>query len=95
MARKPLSEEEQEHGRQLGLLLAERRAARRRSASELARESSVSIDAVRSIEHGRVPTPTFLTVARLAAALEISLDQLHAEAVTAAARRGNEGQVAS
>lgn len=90
MARKPLSEEEQEHGRQLGLLIAERRAARRRSAPELARDSAVSIDAVRSLEVGRVPTPTFLTVARLAAALELSLDDLHA-----AAMRGDGGRAAS
>jgi len=81
MARKAASVEEQQHGRQLGLLIAARRVARRRSAPELARDSSVSIDAVRSIERGRVPTPTFLTVARLAAALEMSLDGLHASAV--------------
>jgi len=90
MGRKQLSAQEQEHGRQLGLLIAERRAARHRSAPELARDSAVSIDAVRSLEYGRVPTPTFLTVARLAAALEMSLDELHA-----AATRGDGGRVAS
>jgi transcriptional regulator with XRE-family HTH domain len=90
MARRALSEVEQEHGRQLGLLIAQRRAARHRSAPELARESEVSIDAVRSLEVGRVPTPTFLTVARLAEALEMSLDELHA-----AAKRGEGGRGAS
>jgi transcriptional regulator with XRE-family HTH domain len=90
MARKPLSADEKEHGRQLGLLLAKRREARLSSAPELAIASDVSIDTVRSLEGGRVPTPTFLTVARLAAALDISLDKLHADATQAVAMSGNE-----
>lgn len=93
MVRKELSEEEKAHGRRLGVLLAERRTARHRSAPELARETDVSIDAIRSIESGRVATPAFLTVARLASALGLSLDRLHEDAV--AGMRGDDGQVAS
>ena len=52
-----------------------------RSAPDLARESSVAIDTVRSLEGGRVATPAFLTIARLAEALGLSLDELHAHAV--------------
>lgn len=62
------------------MLIAARRQERERSAPELARESAVAIDTVRSLESGRVSTPAFLTVARLAAALGLSLDDLHARA---------------
>ncbi len=40
----------------------------------------MAIDTVRSLESGRVATPGFLTVARLADALGLSLDELHARA---------------
>ena len=40
----------------------------------------MAIDTVRSLESGRVATPAFLTVARLADALGLSLDELHARA---------------
>jgi hypothetical protein len=40
----------------------------------------VAIDTVRSLEGGRVATPAFLTIARLAEALGLSLDELHARA---------------
>jgi transcriptional regulator with XRE-family HTH domain len=63
------------------VLIAARRLERQRSAPELARESSVAIDTVRSLENGRVGTPAFLTIARLAEALGLSLDELHARAV--------------
>jgi transcriptional regulator with XRE-family HTH domain len=80
MARKRTSIEEREHGRQLGVLIAAERQERGRSAPDLARESSVAIDTVRSLERGRVATPGFLTIARLADALGLSLDELHARA---------------
>lgn len=72
--------EDREHGRRLGMLIAARRQERSRSAPDLARESMVAIDTVRSLEGGRVATPAFLTIARLAAALDLSLDDLHAQA---------------
>jgi transcriptional regulator with XRE-family HTH domain len=75
------SVEDREHGRQLGRLIAARRVERQRSAPDLARESSVAIDTVRSLETGRVAAPAFLTVARLAEVLGLSLDDLHAGAL--------------
>jgi transcriptional regulator with XRE-family HTH domain len=80
MTRKPVGEAERLHGERLGRMLAERRQAARLSAGEIARSSDVSLDAVRSLENGRVPTPAFLTVARLAVVLGLSLDELHAQA---------------
>ncbi|GAA0742561.1 helix-turn-helix domain-containing protein [Dactylosporangium roseum] len=80
MTRKRTSEEDRGHGRRLGRLIAERRERRQLSAPDLARDSSVAIDTVRSLENGRVPTPAFLTVARLARVLELSLDELHVQA---------------
>lgn len=80
MTRKQISDQDREHGRRLGRLIADRREQTQRSAPDLAREALVAVDTVRSLESGRVPTPAFLTVARLADALELSLDDLHAQA---------------
>ena len=80
MARRPIAEAERRHGERLGRILAERREGSRRSAAEIARASDVSLDAIRSLEMGRVPTPAFLTVAKLARVLDIGLDELHAQA---------------
>ena len=74
MVRPPLTPEERERGRRLGALL---RAARGdRSPAEVSATSGVSIEVLRKIESGRVPTPTFFTVAALAHALGVPLDQL-------------------
>jgi transcriptional regulator with XRE-family HTH domain len=74
MVRPPLSPEERERGRRLGARL---RAARGdRSPAEVAAVSGVSLEALRKIESGRVPTPAFFTVAALAQALDLPLDQL-------------------
>ena len=89
MARRLTSVEDREHGRRLGGLIAAGRRGRGESAPDLARRSSVAIDTVRSLEGGRVATPTFLTIARLAEALGLSLDELHASA----AGRGRAGAV--
>ena len=51
-----------------------------KSAPALARVSDVSVDTIRSLESGRVPRPSFLTIAQLADALGLSLDQLQADA---------------
>jgi transcriptional regulator with XRE-family HTH domain len=85
MARRPVRAAERRHGQRLGMILAECRQAARRSAADVARASDVSLDTVRSLEIGRVPTPAFLTVARLAAALGLSLDELHEQASQSAA----------
>ncbi|MGY1841769.1 MULTISPECIES: helix-turn-helix domain-containing protein [unclassified Modestobacter] len=74
MVRPPLSPEERERGRRLGALL---RAARGdRSPAEVAAASGVSMEALRKIETGRVPTPAFFTVAALARVLDLPLDEL-------------------
>jgi transcriptional regulator with XRE-family HTH domain len=85
MTRRAASAEDRDHGRQLGALIAAQRQERGRSAPDLARESSVAIDTVRSLENGRVATSAFLTIARLADALGLSLDELHARAQQSAA----------
>ena len=76
MVRPPLSPEERERGRRLGALLREARGTR--TPGEVAAASGVSLEALRKIESGRVPTPAFFTVAALARALELPLDQLAA-----------------
>ena len=67
----------------LGALL---RAARgTRSPAEIAAASGVSLEALRKIETGRVPTPTFFTVAALAHALDdVPLDGLVAAIASSA-----------
>jgi hypothetical protein len=74
MVRPPLTAAERDRGRRLGALL---RAARgNRSPAEIAAASGVSLEALRKIESGRVPTPAFFTVAALADALDVPLDGL-------------------
>jgi transcriptional regulator with XRE-family HTH domain len=92
MSRKTTSLEDREHGRRLGVLIAAERLDRGRSAPELALESSVAIDTVRSLEGGRVATPAFLTIARLADALGLSLDELHARAQQSMGPTGRSSQ---
>ena len=53
------------------------RAARgNRSMTEVASGSGVSVETLRKIESGRIPTPAFFTVVALAAAVHLPLDQL-------------------
>jgi transcriptional regulator with XRE-family HTH domain len=74
MVRPPLTPLERERGRRLGAML---RAARGdRSPAEIASASGVSLEALRKIESGRVPTPAFFTVAALARVLDVPLDRL-------------------
>jgi transcriptional regulator with XRE-family HTH domain len=74
MVRPPLTSAERDRGRRLGALL---RAARGdRPPAEVSAASGVSLEALRKIESGRVPTPAFFTVAALARALDLPLDQL-------------------
>ena len=74
MVRPPLSPADRERGRRLGALLRSARGAR--SPAEIAAASGVSQEALRKIESGRVPTPAFFTVAALARALDLPLDEL-------------------
>jgi transcriptional regulator with XRE-family HTH domain len=77
MVRPPLSPRERERGRRLGALLREARSDR--TPAEVSAASGVSLEALRKIESGRVPTPAFFTVAALAGALGIPLDRLVAQ----------------
>ncbi|AUG75602.1 hypothetical protein CFP65_0647 [Kitasatospora sp. MMS16-BH015] len=74
MVRIPLSPAERRRGERLGALL---RAARgHRSMVEVAAAAGLSPETLRKIETGRAPTPSFFTVAALAAALGASLEEL-------------------
>ncbi|MFD4344132.1 helix-turn-helix domain-containing protein [Streptomyces coelicoflavus] len=74
MVRTPLTTEERERGEQLGRLL---RAARgERSMTAVAAQAGISAETLRKIETGRAPTPAFFTVAALAGALGLSMDEL-------------------
>jgi transcriptional regulator with XRE-family HTH domain len=74
MVRPPLSPQERARGERLGRLL--RQARGRRSMAEVAAASGVPIETLRKIETGRIATPAFFTVAALAAALAIPLDDI-------------------
>ncbi|MBR8742074.1 helix-turn-helix domain-containing protein [Nocardiopsis sp. MG754419] len=74
MVREPLTEEQIERGRVLGALL--RRARAGRTMVDVARHSGISVETLRKIEGGRIPTPAFFTVAAVAATLGLSLDDL-------------------
>jgi transcriptional regulator with XRE-family HTH domain len=74
MVRPPLTPAERDRGRRLGALL--RSARGDRSPAEVATASGVSLEALRKIESGRVPTPAFFTVTALARTLGLPLDEL-------------------
>lgn len=74
MVRPPLTSWDRERGRQLGRLLREARGAR--SMVDVAAACGVSVDTLRKIETGRIPTPALFTVAAVAATLDLSLDTL-------------------
>lgn len=44
--------------------------------TDVADAAGISVETLRKIETGRIPTPAFFTVAALCAALSISLDDL-------------------
>lgn len=74
MVRVPLSPYERQRGERFGALL--RRARGDRSMVDVAAAAGVSAETLRKIETGRAPTPAFFTVAALAHALGLSLDDL-------------------
>ncbi|QUQ64825.1 helix-turn-helix domain-containing protein [Kutzneria sp. CA-103260] len=86
MVRNPLTPEQIEAGRRLGVLL---RAARGdRALGEVAAAAGISPETLRKIETGRLPTPAFGTVACLSETLGLPIQDL-AEAWTAALRLKN------
>lgn len=71
-----LTPEERARGRRLGALLRHRRGAR--SMVDVAAAAGVPAETLRKIEAGRIPTPAFFTIAAIAQALDVPLDQLAA-----------------
>ena len=77
MVRLPLTPAELDRGRHLGVLLRDARGDRPLLTVALA--AGVSPETLRKIESGRVATPSFPTIAAVAAVLGVSLDTLWAE----------------
>jgi transcriptional regulator with XRE-family HTH domain len=82
MVRARLTREEIQRGVELGKSLRAARGARTTVA--VAARAGLSIETVRKIEHGLVPTPASFTVAAMAAACGVTLDELAAEISAAA-----------
>ncbi|WP_410619504.1 helix-turn-helix domain-containing protein [Amycolatopsis sp. cmx-8-4] len=82
MVRVPLTEEERERGERLGQALRTARAGR--STVDVAREAGISVETLRKIETGRIPTPAFFTVTAIADAVGLPLDELRATVAPAA-----------
>jgi len=76
MVRDPLKPWEVDRGRRLGAVLREARGSA--TLGEVAGAAGVSVETLRKIETGRLPTPAFFTVAALAEVLGLSLDDLSA-----------------
>ncbi len=76
MVRVPLTDEERERGERLGVALRAARAGR--SMVDVAAEAGISVETLRKIETGRIPTPAFFTVAAIADAVGLPLDDLRA-----------------
>ena len=74
MVRLPLTPDELERGRRLGVLLRQARGSR--SMLEIALDAGVSPETLRKIESGRVATPAFPTIAAIADVLGLSLDEV-------------------
>jgi len=74
MVRPPLTHLEHERGQRLGTLLRQARGPR--SMAEIAAASGVPAETLRKIETGRIATPAFFTVAPLAGALWLPLEEI-------------------
>lgn len=74
MVRLPLTPDEIARGERLGALL--RRARGDRPLLRVALDAGVSPETLRKIESGRVATPSFPTIAAIAAELGLSLDEV-------------------
>ncbi len=84
MVRVPLTPDEVRRGQQLGRML---RAARgERKLTDVATSAGISPETLRKIETGRIPTPSFTTVALLAAEIGLSLDVIWRNVDSARAR---------
>jgi transcriptional regulator with XRE-family HTH domain len=74
-----LTAEQRDEGKRLAKQLRQARQDADQAQSELAARAAVSLDFVRALEGGRVSTPSFSSVARLARELKIGLDSLARE----------------
>ncbi len=74
MVRPMLTPEERDRGRRLGAVLRSARGGR--SMTQIAAGAGISVETLRKIESGRIPTPAFFTVVALAVALHLPLDDL-------------------
>jgi transcriptional regulator with XRE-family HTH domain len=74
MVRLPLTPEGIERGRRLGAALRTARGST--SMGQVALAAGISVETLRKIETGRIPTPAFFTVAALAEVLNLSMDEL-------------------
>jgi transcriptional regulator with XRE-family HTH domain len=80
MVRVPLSPEGIERGRRLGEALRIARGSA--SMGQVALAAGISVETLRKIETGRIPTPAFFTVAALAEVLNLSMDELSTSLTT-------------
>jgi transcriptional regulator with XRE-family HTH domain len=85
MVRDPLQPWEIERGRCLGAVLRQARGSA--ALGEVAAAAGVSVETLRKIETGRIPTPAFFTVAALADVLGLSLDDLSAGLAATSGKR--------
>jgi len=74
MVRDPLELWEIERGKRLGAVLRQARGSV--TLGSVAAAAGVSVETLRKIETGRIPTPAFFTVAAVADVLGLSLDDL-------------------
>jgi len=76
VVRNPLTPEQIEAGRRLGMLLREARADR--DLGDVAHAAGMSPETLRKIETGRLPTPAFGTIACLSDVLDLPIQDLAA-----------------
>jgi DNA-binding XRE family transcriptional regulator len=86
VVRDPLKPWEIERGRQLGSILREARGPA--SLGHVALAAGISVETLRKIETGRIPTPAFFTVVALARVLDLSLDDLSVDVISERATTG-------
>lgn len=76
MSRTPQSEKIVQRGKQLALALVRAREASPLTQADVAQRAELSLDAIRRIEQGRVPNPSFFTVFDIARATGTTLTRL-------------------
>jgi transcriptional regulator with XRE-family HTH domain len=76
MPRTKVTAAEKLRGEALAGLLSRARERRAKTQQALADEASIALDTLRAIEAGRSASPAFFTVAAIALALDVRLDDL-------------------